>query len=189
MKIKDLKSVNYYNTNFFSLDGLSTFCRIVDVLDGDTMTVIIPLHDTFYKFIIRLYGIDTCEIKSKNINIHEKGIDAKNRVISLLCSSNNIKDINYNLTKKEIKDFFNNNFIIAYISCKEFDKFGRTLGDVFLLNEIEKNVEDENNISIDKITQKENSLSYILINEKLAYPYFGDSKLTEEEIKKYFDLV
>lgn len=185
--IEELKSYNYNNTNFFSLDGISTFCRIVDVLDGDTITVIIPLHNTFYKFIIRLYGIDTCEIKSKNTNIHQKGIDAKNRILSLLCSSNNLKDIDFNstnFTRKEIKEFFNENFVTAYISCKDFDKFGRTLADVFLLNESESDKEKKQNDFI----YKENSLSYILVNEKLAYPYFGDSKLSDEEIKKYFDL-
>lgn len=178
MEIEKLKTYNYYNTPFFSLNGIFTICRIVDVLDGDTITVIIPLHNDFYKFTIRLYGIDTCEIKSKDTNIHQKGIDAKNKMISLLCCSNNLETINCNiLTKKEIKDFFTTNFVIAYISCKEFDKFGRTLADIFLYNSNQENLQ-----------QIENSISYILLQEKLAYPYFGDTKMSDDEIKKYFDV-
>lgn len=179
MNIEELESFDYYNTELFSLNGISTFCRIVDVLDGDTLTVIFPLHNKFYKFIIRLYGIDTCEIKSKNTNIHQKGIDAKDHIISMLCSSNNIDNFDSELcSKKEIKEFFNKNFIKAYILCKEFDKFGRTLGDIYICNEND-----------DKINlNKENSLSYTLLKKKLAYPYFGETKMSEEEIKKYFDL-
>jgi hypothetical protein len=78
-----------------------------------------------------------------------------------------------------MKDFLSNNFIIAYISCKEFDKFGRTLANVYLYDKTK---------DIDAIIKKENCISYILIQEKLAYPYFGDTKMSESEIKEYFDL-
>lgn len=176
--IKKLESFNYDNTEEFSLNGLSTFCRIVDVIDGDTLCVIFNLNDKFYRFIIRLDGIDTCEIKSKDINIHQKGIDAKNYIISMLCSSNNIKNYELNFNKKETKEFFNNNFIIAYIYCKEFDKFGRILANVYLCNN------EYNSINL----LKQNSLSSLLLNNKLAYPYFGETKMSDEEIKKYFNI-
>jgi endonuclease YncB( thermonuclease family) len=179
MDIEQLKKFNYYNTEQFSLNGISTFCRVVDILDGDTITCIIPILNNFYKFTIRLYGIDTCEIKSKNLDIHNKGLDAKNKIISLLCKSNNVDEFDSKLTKKEMKDFLSNNFIIAYISCKEFDKFGRTLANVYLYDKTK---------DIDAIIKKENCISYILIQEKLAYPYFGDTKMSESEIKEYFDL-
>jgi endonuclease YncB( thermonuclease family) len=175
--IQKLKSFNYDNTDQFSFNGLSTFCRIVDVIDGDTLCVIFNLNDKFYRFIIRLDGIDTCEIKSIDKNIHQKGIDAKNYVISTLCSSNNIKNYDLNFTKKETKEFFNNNFVIAYISCKEFDKFGRILANVYLCN---NEYNSRNNLL------NENSLSNLLLNKKLAYPYFGETKMSDEEIKKYF---
>jgi len=178
--INALKTVNYNNTDFFSLNGTCTFCRIIDVLDGDTLTVIIPLHDNYYKFSIRLNGIDTCEIKSKNMQIHNKGLEAKNYMINLLCNSNNINVCDYtNFNKKELKEFFNQNFVIAYICCKEFDKFGRTLADVYLYS---------NDSNEKEQIHEKNSLSCILLKEKLAYPYFGETKMSDDEIIKYFDL-
>lgn len=181
MNFEHLKSNNYYNTDQFSLNGIKQFCRIVDILDGDTLSVILLLNTQYYRFNIRLYGIDTCEIKSKNLEIHNKGIDAKNRIISLLCSSNKVTGFDANaLSKKEIKDFFCNNFITAYISCKEFDKFGRTLADIYLYN--------EECSDLNEITKKENSLSYMLVTENLAYPYFGETKMLDDEIKEYFNL-
>lgn len=183
--IQKLKSFNYNNTEQFSFNGLSTFCRILDVIDGDTLCVIFNLNDKFYRFIIRLNGIDTCEIKSIDKNILQKGIDAKNYVISTLCSSNNIKNYDLNFTKKETKEFFNKNFIIAYISCKKFDKFGRILANIYLYNN-EYNSRNEYNSHNNLLN--ENSLSNLLLNKKLAYPYFGGRKLSNEEIKKYFNI-
>lgn len=175
----DLQNYNYNNTEFFSLNGISCECRIVDILDGDTLTVIIPVHNFYYKFIIRLYGIDTCEIKSKNNFLHNKGIDAKNKVISLLCTANNINPFYCtNLSKNDIKEFFKNNFIKAHIKCLHFDKFGRTLAEIFLPKKQESTESTDKSIL---------SLSNILLNEKLAYPYFGDTKMTEIELEKYFN--
>jgi len=180
MDIEKLKAFNYYNTDFFSLNGISTFCRIVNVSDGDTLTVVFPIYNNFYKFVIRLYGIDTCEIKSKDSNIHQKGIDAKNYVISLLCKANNLDQFDINsCTKKEIKEFFNINFIKAFISCKDFDKFGRILADVYLYNE---NIKENINYN------GEMSLSTILLEKKLAYPYFGETKKSDNELKQFFEL-
>jgi hypothetical protein len=178
MNIDQLECFNYNNTEFFSFNGFSTICRIINVLDGDTLVVIFHFFNNFYKFTIRLYGIDTCEIKSNNEHIRKKGLDAKNYVISLLCLSNNIQplDITF-VTKKDVKEFFNNNFIKAHISCKNFDKFGRILSEIYLYY--------DNN---DNFEKKENSISFMLLNNNLAYPYFGETKLSDEEIKEYFHL-
>lgn len=179
MIIDDLKKHNFNNTNFFSLSGINTFCRIVDVLDGDTLTAIIPFNNIFYKFIIRLYGIDTCEIKSKDIQIHQKGFDAKNYIIYELCKSNNLHPFDcINLSKKEIKDYFEENFVKCFICCKDFDKFGRTLAEIYTCMNADEDI----------CQDKKKSLSDLLIDKKLAYPYFGETKMSEEEIKKYFDL-
>ena len=57
------------NTKYYTLDGDEYVCKCIKVYDGDTITVaFIPkgLKD-FYKYTIRLNGIDSPEIKSKNI--------------------------------------------------------------------------------------------------------------------------
>ena len=171
--IINLKLQNY-NTPYFNLNGMYTICKVVDVIDGDTIVVVIYLFNNYYKFVIRIDGIDTCETKSKNIDIHSNGIKAKNAVIHLLLKKNLQEEFIFSdtneLSKKEVIGIFEKNCILIWIKCKNFDKFGRTLADVFLDQE------------------QTQSVSTILLHNKLAYPYHGEKKLTEEEISKYLDL-
>ena len=55
------------STPYFSLQDVNTYGRLVDIYDGDTVKVILPVMDRYFKFDVRLNGIDTCEIKSHNI--------------------------------------------------------------------------------------------------------------------------
>jgi endonuclease YncB( thermonuclease family) len=67
-------------------------------------------------------------------------------------------------TSSDLSDkFLSDNVYLVYIKCKDFDKYGRLLGDVYKT--------DEDDISF----------SEILMEEKLAYFYDGKKKLTEEE--------
>jgi len=158
------KFKNYDNkTPFFSLEGINTFARVVDVVDGDTMHVVIPLLDKYYKFTVRLIGIDTCETNSGNIEIKNKGLQAKYRVIELLLKNKKINEIMC-INRKQVKQFFDEYISIIWIECGEFDKYGRLLA----------------NIST-KENEKLKSISNILYEEKLAYKYDGDKKPSEEE--------
>jgi len=150
-------------TPLFSLEGMNTFGRVVDVIDGDTLHVVIPLFDKYYKFIVRLIGIDTCETNSDNIDVKNKALQAKYRVIELLLPNKKINEI-MGIPKKQIKQFLDEYVSIVWIEFGDFDKYGRALA----------------NISI-KENSKLKSLSTILFEEKLAYKYDGDKKPSEEE--------
>jgi endonuclease YncB( thermonuclease family) len=73
----------------------------------------------------------------------------------------------FELVTKQTSDlsdsFLSDNVNLVYIKCKDFDKYGRLLGDVYRTDEDDK------------------SFSEILMEEKLAYFYDGKKKLTEEE--------
>jgi endonuclease YncB( thermonuclease family) len=142
----------------FSLYGKNTLARVIDILDGDTIKIIIPLFDSFYKFSVRLNGIDTCEIKSNNEKNKELGIQAKIRLIELICNNNNDNLLN----KNELKTLLNNNVFLIFVKCYNFDKYGRLLCDI-------------------SKTYNSKSFSDILIEEKLAYKYTGKTKLSENE--------
>lgn len=150
-------------TPFFSLNDIKTYARVADVTDGDTIVLIIPiLGDNYYKFHVRINGIDTCETRSDDICIKEQGLKAKYRTIELL-SNKNIKDI-IGITKNQIKHLFDNLLSLVWIECFDFDKYGRLLCNIFIDNK--KNLAD------------------ILIEEKLAYKYDGTTKLSEIEQKQ-----
>jgi endonuclease YncB( thermonuclease family) len=154
------------STPHFSLNGINTYGRLVDIYDGDTVKIVLPaFKDKYFKFDIRLNGIDTCEIKSHNPENKEKGLKAKKRVCDM------VEEIYGNYvnatldTQKEIKDYLQSIVCIVFVKCYDFDKYGRLLADVYI---------DHENIS-------PKSISEILLSEKLAYPYNGGTKLTEEE--------
>ncbi len=153
-----MENWNDDNTKLFSFNGLNCMCRVIDITDGDTIKVIINFKDEYYKIIVRLNNIDTCETRSKCEENKKLGLEAKKRIFNLI-TKKTIDDVD----KKYIKNELNKNCYQVYITCYDFDKYGRVLADIY-----------SNEKSSD-------SFSSILINEKLAYIYGGKTKLTETE--------
>lgn len=149
---------NYDNTPSFSLKGINTTARVVNIHDGDTFTAIIPLFSTFYKFTIRIDSIDTPEVSSKNTTIQSLAQKAKLKLFSLITSSSYIPS-----SDKDLKTFLNNSVYLVYLQCQDFDKYGRLLADV-------------------QKDPSSPSFASVLIQQKLAYPYDGGKKLNEDDI-------
>lgn len=143
------------NTPTFSLNGTKTYCRVVSVLDGDTIKVIIPIFNNYYKFNVRLNGIDTYEIKGKN---KELGLKGRNRLFELITN----KQIDSEYKKNQVEKLLDEDVYLIWLECLEFDKYGRLLGNLY---------NNENN---------EQNFSEILINEKLGLPYDGGTKMIEK---------
>ena len=153
------------STPYFSLQDVNTYGRLVDIYDGDTVKVILPVMDRYFKFDVRLNGIDTCEIKSHNIENKNKALKARNRICEMIEELWG-NYVNSKLeTQKEIKDYLKTITCIVFVKCYRFDKYGRLLADVYI---------DYNSINC-------KSISEILLSEGLAYEYDGGTKLTEEE--------
>lgn len=148
------------NTPEFSLHGLKMYIRVVSIYDGDTIKAIVPFMGQFFKFTIRLSGIDTCEIKSKNQQNKDLALSARNRLFELVTSQ---KISQNDLSKKDLESLLDKHVYLVWANLLEFDKYGRLLANIY--------------ITTDSI----NSFSDILVSEKLAYKYTGDTKLTEEQ--------
>lgn len=163
-KLKETFKNYDINTKSFSLAGKESYCRLVDVIDGDTISVIIPLFDDYYKFSLRLDGIDTFEIKSKNAELHKIAIKGRNRLFELLINKK-IETDNYE--RKDIQEYCSKNVVLIFLKCCEFDKYGRLLA---------------------KCYHKENQecVSNILLKERLAYRYTGATKMSETEQLEYY---
>ena len=102
----ELKNCTLENTKKFSLSDYNCNGKILKIHDGDTVTCVLPIHDTFYQLVIRLNGIDTCEITSKNELLQKHAENAKTELTNLINSG------------------------IVKVSCHQFDKYGRLLADV-----------------------------------------------------------
>jgi endonuclease YncB( thermonuclease family) len=147
------------STPELSINGLKCYGRLIDIYDGDTIKVILPTFDSYYKFTIRLNGIDTCEIKSKDKVLQDNAIKARDRVFELL--TNNKID-----TKNGIKNILESEVYLVWVECVNKDKYGRILANIYKDNNITKSISD------------------ILLEEKLAYKYEGKKKLSDDNIKE-----
>jgi endonuclease YncB( thermonuclease family) len=156
------------STKEFTLNGLHTYARVVNVIDGDTIVCIIPLFDRYYKFSIRLAGIDTYEIKSKHPLLKNIALQAKYKLLNLVMDKNNDL-IHFNHTSAQIISILKDNVYIVWLECLAFDKYGRVLANVKLREQ-------------DQLT-----FSTLLINANLAYKYNGIGRLNEDEQLQFLD--
>lgn len=163
------------STSIFRIEPNQQWARVVDVYDGDTITCIIKLHKKYpYKFQVRLAGIDTCELRSKNPDVRSKALEARQFVIQTItgCSEVTLKELT---TRTSIKTFLNKTSYFIWIHVTGFDKYGRVLATIY--------TERPGNFgnSGHKILQTPKSLSERLVENGLAYAYDGKTKLTEED--------
>lgn len=84
--------------------------KVIKVYDGDTITIAtkMPYDDNFYRFSVRIRGIDCPEIKSKNSN--EK--------LCAIMARDFLKEIIFNK--------------VAKLEEISYDKYGRILADVYV---------------------------------------------------------
>ena len=87
--------------------------KVTKVVDGDTIDVIMDMgFDIMYKSRVRLFGIDTPESRTRNLDEKKRGLLAKKYLQEALKAGN----------KLSIKTYKDN----------ATGKFGRILGDVFI---------------------------------------------------------
>lgn len=111
VKLEEILSKHDNNTPFFSLNGTKCWGRVVDVYDGDTIKIVLPWGEDFFKFSARLHGIDTGELKSHDEQIKKVGLKGKTRLVEL--------------TK------FNSSVGVVWVECLEWDKYGRLLINIY----------------------------------------------------------
>ena len=152
------------DTPLFSFNGFKGWCRLVDAYDADSLTIIIPFAGKMYRINTRMYGIDTCEMKSKDVNNAQAAVKARNRVLQLVCKLPVIPEIT---KRSDVQKLLAEKCYVVWVECLKFDKYGRTLVHC-------------------RVSPRQNeTLADILLKEKLAYPYFGGTKLTEKEQRTY----
>ncbi|NDC95053.1 hypothetical protein EBZ38_10120 [bacterium] len=99
------------NTPCLSVQLDNAVARLVDVYDGDTITVVLKVFGGYYKFPVRLFGIDTCEIKSKSPWNHEMAIKARDTLVKLATNDSDLEK----------------NVVLVRLTTTGTDKYGRLL--------------------------------------------------------------
>lgn len=120
--ISEWNNDNVLNAKKFSLKGYILEGRVIDIIDGDTIIVIIYILDNYYKFNIRLLNIDTYELNSKNPIKKQLAVDQHIKLLHFFTLQN---------TRINAQEYLIKNTIICSIHCDDFDNFGRLLATVY----------------------------------------------------------
>ena len=117
--LRKMKEIDGNTVDLFSLADCDFIAKCVEVYDGDTITVVIcfDLTNKFLKFKVRLLGIDTPEIRTRDKLEKKRGFEARDYLRSLILNK------------------------LIYLKCGKFDKYGRLLGTVLSIND-HKNIND-----------------------------------------------
>ena len=103
---RKLEQCSLNNTKKLIIKDKTINAKVIDVYDGDTITVAFFLGNEIFQHKLRIYGIDCAEIRTKNLK--EKKIAKQTKtVVEQLCFNNLVK-----------------------IDCKGWDKYGRLMGTV-----------------------------------------------------------
>jgi len=78
-----LLSATYADTPEFGISDLKGWAKVLKVYDGDTIHIALIFKGDVYKLTCRILGIDTAELKTKNVKEKEHAVKARDRVISL----------------------------------------------------------------------------------------------------------
>lgn len=158
---QELQEVNYENT--MSFIPPITHGKVVKVYDGDTITIATALpydtYNNYYRFSVRIKGIDCPEMKTKNENEKKCAIMAKDLVIS--------KCLNQ----------------IVYLANIEIEKYGRLLADVICNN---KSLADV--LLNERLAVKYNGKKKLIPTDWMKYYTYGtiqiDNKNDDDKINK-----
>jgi len=112
-KFSLLKNATLNNTPLWSLKNQIHYVKVLKVYDGDTIWIAIRINFIIYKLKVRLFGIDTPEMKppKNQINRDEEITAAKQ-------------------AKKFLTDLVDQKVI--KMKCGEWDKYGRLLGTLLI---------------------------------------------------------
>lgn len=115
------------NTPWLSLNGIICQCKVIDVYDADTVTIVLNWNSSMYKVKCRLFGIDSAEKRTKNKE--EKALSLE--------ATEWLKSVIYNK--------------VIWVKCGKWGKYGgRMLGVLYLSEEDLKNDKSINYSIVEK---------------------------------------
>ena len=101
-------SVTISNTHELSFNGQTKEAKVLSVYDGDTVKVAFELGGTMYKWNCRLSGVDTPELRTKNLQEKKFGYEVRDHLRAKILNK------------------------VVTLKCGEFGKYGRLLIEIFV---------------------------------------------------------
>lgn len=130
----DLLKNDFKKLKKFTFDGMLTKAKVVDIYDGDTLTIVFYFNGSPIKKNFRLLGYDAPEMKPTKTTA--------NRVLHIQAAH-------------VVKDFLKSQILnqVVWVKFCQEDKYGRLMGTIFLVKDHKKFNGDEveiNKMIIDK---------------------------------------
>jgi endonuclease YncB( thermonuclease family) len=92
-----LDTKNISDIKEFTFDGRTFIGRVVDIIDGDTIIVIMKTDGSFYKFHVRLNGIDVCELRGDQ---QQRSKMIREKVLRFLLADSQNADVVHNIVQE-----------------------------------------------------------------------------------------
>jgi len=112
---KKLSQCSKENTPLYRFDNKKFYCKVIDVYDGDTITIAVKLNRKIYQYKVRMYGYDSPEMKPR-LNIPNR-----NEIIQKAHKA-----------KEVLSEVILNKIVVVEIQKKTWDKYGRLLGVIYI---------------------------------------------------------
>lgn len=112
-----------YDAPKFELVG-RYMSRVVSLHDGDTLTCVIGLFGTCWRFSVRIDGIDTPEMTSKTPSAYK----ARHRLFQMVTGDTKTDTLTFK--KADFDRYFKQNYTTLTFDAIGFDKYGRVLASI-----------------------------------------------------------
>lgn len=103
--------------------------RLLETHDGDTIKVAVVLHGKVVKVAVRLLGVDTPEVRTKNPEEKAAGIRARNFVAAWALPGRFTVEGVYG--ESALKAAYAEKAVMLEVDFKGTDKYGRHIGSVY----------------------------------------------------------
>ena len=144
-------------TPMFSFDGKEFVARVVSVHDGDTVHVVYNTeHEGYKQLILRLYGIDTPEIRTADPKEKKAAVRARDALLDMMLTGK----FPEGYAEKQVTQVLDEHVVLVRVVCRKADKYGRVLAELYTTAD----------------TAKEHSFNQQLVDAGHAKSYFGKTK-------------
>ena len=145
------------NTASFAFQDAKTVARVVDIHDGDTIKGVLEVFPgRFFKISVRLLGIDTAEITSRDPAARAQATSARDLLVRLVSGSSPAEGVS-------IQQHLSSDVYLVRLNIHGMDKYGRVLADVLPY------------LPKDSV-EPAKSFSNVLLHENMAVLYSGGNK-------------
>ena len=140
---KELQENSFENLEEFTFEGIVTKCKVVDLYDGDTCTIVFYYGDKPIKTKFRMSGYDTPEVrlnkKLDNSELHKQaGLHVKSKLKERILNK------------------------ILWVKFDEEEKYGRAMGKLYEIDYKYKSNPEKMGLCIND-TKPSNALAKLLI--------------------------